>query len=182
MTSLHHDEENVAAWPDWRLALRLFRYVRPYTSHVVAALVLTALSVPLITALPLLTKEAIDLYLAPHASQPLSGFELLLQKCAGYMGFGANVQSGILFLAVIAVFANTILFAIQYAQPVITESLGQKVMRDLRQEMFVALQSLPVSFHDRNPAGKLLAIFTSDIEALNGVLGVTLIEVVSSVF
>lgn len=182
MTSLRRDEETVTAWTDWRLALRLFRYVGPYKSHVAGALVLTALSVPLITALPLLTKEAIDLSLAPHGPQPPSGFELLLQKCAGYMGFGASVQSGIFFLAVIAVFANTILFAIQYAQPVIAESIGQKVMRDLRQEMFVALQLLPVAFYDRTPAGKLLAIFTSDIEALNGVLGIALIEVVSSIF
>jgi len=182
MTSLRHDEETVTAWPDWRLALRLFRYLGPYKPHVAGALALTALSVPLITALPLLTKEAIDFYLAPHGTQPPSGFELLLQRCAGYMGFGASVQSGVLFLAMIAVLANTLLFAIQYAQPVIAESIGQKVMRDLRQEMFVALQSLPVAFYDRNTAGKLLAIFTSDIEALSGVLGTALIEVVSSIF
>jgi ABC-type multidrug transport system fused ATPase/permease subunit len=66
-----------------------------------------------------------------------------------------------LFLALVAEFVTS------YGQTWLTSLLGQRVMRDLRMEIFEHLQRLSVSFFDRNPAGRLITRVTSDVETLN---------------
>jgi ATP-binding cassette subfamily B protein len=58
-------------------------------------------------------------------------------------------------------------FVTAYGQTWLTSLLGQRVMRDLRMEIFEHLQRLSVSFFDRNPAGRLITRVTSDVETLN---------------
>lgn len=58
-------------------------------------------------------------------------------------------------------------FAATYVQTLSTALLGQRVMRDLRHELFRHLQRLPVSYFDRTPVGRLVTRTTSDVEALN---------------
>ncbi|HVT40024.1 MAG TPA: ABC transporter ATP-binding protein, partial [Gemmatimonadaceae bacterium] len=48
-----------------------------------------------------------------------------------------------------------------------TTLLGQRVMHDLRREIFAHLQRLSIPFFDRNPVGRLVTRVTSDVEALN---------------
>ncbi|HTR78974.1 MAG TPA: ABC transporter ATP-binding protein, partial [Gemmatimonadaceae bacterium] len=52
-------------------------------------------------------------------------------------------------------------------ETIITSLLGQRVMHDLRREIFAHVQVLPISFFDRNPVGRLITRMTSDVEALN---------------
>ena len=58
-------------------------------------------------------------------------------------------------------------FACQYGETILTSLLGQRVMRDLRRDIFGHVQRLPVAFFDRNPVGRLVTRVTSDVEALN---------------
>ncbi|MEA2763579.1 MAG: ATP-binding cassette, subfamily multidrug efflux pump, partial [Gemmatimonadaceae bacterium] len=58
-------------------------------------------------------------------------------------------------------------FVLSYAQTWLTSLLGQRVMRDLRMEIFEHLQRLSISYFDRNPAGRLITRVTSDVETLN---------------
>jgi ATP-binding cassette subfamily B protein len=58
-------------------------------------------------------------------------------------------------------------FVCGYGQTVLTGLLGQRVMRDLRMQIFAHLQRLPIAFFDRNPVGRLITRVTSDVEALN---------------
>src|SRR5205085_3170160 len=58
-------------------------------------------------------------------------------------------------------------FACQYGETMLTSLLGQRVMRDLRRDIFGHVQRLPVVFFDRNPVGRLVTRVTSDVEALN---------------
>ncbi|HMG13493.1 MAG TPA: ABC transporter ATP-binding protein, partial [Gemmatimonadaceae bacterium] len=71
------------------------------------------------------------------------------------------VSTALLLLALIAEFVTS------YWQTWLTSLLGQRVMRDLRMEIFGHLQRLSVSFFDRNPAGRLITRVTSDVETLN---------------
>src|SRR5881227_3505588 len=59
------------------------------------------------------------------------------------------------------------LLAASYGETLLTSLLGQRVMRDLRHELFARLQELPVAFFDRNPVGRLITRVTSDVESLN---------------
>ncbi|HEX4936283.1 MAG TPA: ABC transporter ATP-binding protein, partial [Gemmatimonadaceae bacterium] len=79
----------------------------------------------------------------------------------------ARDADGILRAALL--FAATLVaqFACSYGETVLTARLGQRVMHDLRTQLFAHLQRLPVAFFDRNPVGRLVTRVTSDVESLN---------------
>lgn len=128
---------------DGRLTARLFGYVRPWGGLVVAAVALILLQSVLQLVGPLLTRWVID------------------------DAFPAGNRDGVRLAAV--AFAGVLLlqFGATYVQTLCTALLGQRVMRDLRHELFKHLQRLPVSFFDRTPVGRLITRTTSDVEALN---------------
>jgi ATP-binding cassette subfamily B protein len=70
-------------------------------------------------------------------------------------------------MALLFAAALTASFAASYAETLLTSLLGQRVMRDLRHQIFAHLQRLPVAFFDRNPVGRLITRVTSDVESLN---------------
>ena len=138
-----HDEEALGKAYDARLMRRLLRYVRPYRPLVAGALLLLFVEGALQLAGPLLTQLVIDVALP-----------------AGDVGL---VRTAALLFA-LALIAQ---FGCSYGETMLTSLLGQRVMRDLRLEIFGHLQRLSVSFFDRNPVGRLITRVTSDVEALN---------------
>jgi ATP-binding cassette subfamily B multidrug efflux pump len=128
---------------DRRLAARLFAYVRPWRALVVAAVSLILLQSTLQLAGPLLTRWVID------------------------EAFPARDARGVQVAALAFAVVLVVQFAATYGQTLCTALLGQRVMRDLRQELFQHLQRLPVSYFDRSAVGRLVTRTTSDVEALN---------------
>lgn len=128
---------------DARLARRLFAYVRPWRLLVVAAVVLISVQAALQLVGPLLTRWVIDTALPTG-------------------DVGAVTLASVAFAMVLV-----LQFGITYGETLLTALLGQRVMRDLRHELFSHLQRLPVSFFDRSPVGRLVTRTTSDVEALN---------------
>src|SRR4029078_6617623 len=128
---------------DARIVRRLMGYVRPQMSLVAAALV--CLTIDGLTQLvgPLMTQRVIDVALPTHSSQ------LVWQSAAL---FGASLA---------------VAFVCQYGETILTGLLGQRVMRDLRRDIFAHVQRLPIPFFDRNPVGRLVTRVTSDVESLN---------------
>jgi ATP-binding cassette subfamily B multidrug efflux pump len=143
MSTAHHDEEALGRAYDARLMRRLLVYVRPYRRLVVGALALLFAGGGLQLVGPALTREVIDVALP-------AGDTSLVRTAA------------LLYLASLVA-----QFACGYGETVLTGVLGQRVMRDLRMEIFARLQRLPVAFFDRNPVGRLITRVTSDVEALN---------------
>ena len=138
-----HDDEVLGKAFDARLARRLFRYVRPYTGLVAGALSLLIVEGLFQLAQPLLTRHVIDVAVP-------SG------------NVGAVQRDALLFVAVLLA-----QFGCEYGGVMLTTLLGQKVMHDLRAEIFGHLQRLSIPFFDRNPVGRLVTRVTSDVEALN---------------
>ncbi len=137
------DDDEVRPVLDRRLVRRLLHYVRPYTLLVGGAVLLLALEGATAVVGPYLTQRVID-----HAIP------------ARDLGF--------IRLAAIALAASLVVqFLCSYGETMLTGLLGQRVMRDLRTELFAKLQSLSISFFDRNPAGRLITRVTSDVESLN---------------
>ena len=137
------DEDLNARRFDRRLARRLIRYVQPYRTLVAGALVLLMIEGLLQLVGPLLTQRVIDVALPA--------------KDAG-MALRAALLYGVSLLAA---------FACSYGETILTALLGQRVMRDLRQELFAHVQRLSVAFYDRTPVGRLVTRVTSDVESLN---------------
>src|SRR6185369_7660058 len=138
-----HEEETATKPYDAHLMRRLSQYLRPYTALVAAALGCLMLDGLLQLVGPLMTRRVIDVALPAHDS-------------------GLVVRSALLFGASLVV-----AFACQYGETLLTHLLGQRVMRDLRQAIFVHVQRLPIVYFDRNPVGRLVTRVTSDVEALN---------------
>src|SRR5215469_16070078 len=157
---------NSSRVPDMRLAGRLVRYLYPYKWSVLIAVALTILNAPLATAGPLLTKAAIDLFLAPDFSRPLTEYVRWLKHGADFVGLGSRHQ-GLIFISVLFLLANLAQSVTHYLQLVMTERVGQKAIHDLRQEMFSHLQRVPVQFHDRHPVGQVMTRLTTDVDALS---------------
>src|SRR5215475_1919116 len=167
MTDPHRRKKNRGKDHDWQLTARLIRYLYPYKWSILLASVLTVLNAPLATAGPLLTKAAIDLFLAPDPSRPLAGYVVWVKEGADWAGMGGSRHQGLAFMAILFLLSNLVQSAAQYLQVVITENAGQKAIHDLREALFSHLQKVPIGFYDRNPVGKLMTRLTSDVDSLS---------------
>src|SRR4051812_6686384 len=103
---------------DWHLAARLIQYLYPHKWPILFASVLTILNAPLATAGPLLTKAAIDLFLAPDPSRPLANYVVWLKQGADRAGLGGTRHQGLVFIAILFLAANIVQSAVQYLQVV----------------------------------------------------------------
>jgi ATP-binding cassette subfamily B protein len=56
---------------------------------------------------------------------------------------------------------------VRFAQIYLMQLAGQRIMHDLRRAIFRHVQSLSMSFFDRNPVGQTMTRVTSDVETLN---------------
>lgn len=138
-----HEEEALGKAYDARLMRRLLAYARPYRVLVVASLILLMADGMLQLVGPALTQRVID------SAIPRGDSRLV-------------VTSALLFAATLL-----LQFCFTYGETILTSLLGQRVMRDLRVEIFAHLQRLSISFFDRNPVGRLVTRVTSDVESLN---------------
>src|SRR6478672_7682466 len=128
---------------DKRLVRRLFVYVRPYGALVAGALVLLMTEGLLQLVGPLMTERVIDVALPQHDTALAWRLALL---------YGASLIAA---------------FGCSYGETVLTALLGQRVMRDLRHQLFDHVQRLSIAFYDRTPVGRLVTRVTSDVESLN---------------
>src|SRR5919107_1360703 len=73
----------------------------------------------------------------------------------------------VLMLALVLIAVLLVTFVLSYLQTVLLESVGQRVMYDLRSELYRKLQRQEVAYYDRNPVGRVMTRLTSDVDALN---------------
>jgi len=141
-TETHEDDVLGKAY-DRKLMRRLLIYTRPYRALMYGAFALLCVEGGVQVVGPLLTRRVIDVAVPAH------NMHIVI------------VSTALLLLALVVEFVTS------YGQTWLTSLLGQRVMRDLRMEIFGHLQWLSVSFFDRNPAGRLITRVTSDVETLN---------------
>lgn len=164
--SNHHEEEQLGKLYDAKAARRLVRYLAPYKRLVTIALLLTA-GLNLIRQIgPLLTKWVIDDYVAPAAS--------------GAMKLDSAFD-GIALLTIAYIVSLAVTLGLGYFQDVLLSTIGQRVMYDLREQIFGKLQSIEVSFYDNNPVGRLITRLTTDVDSLNELFTAGLVEVLGDV-
>ncbi len=160
--SNHHEEEQLGKIYDAKVARRLIRYLTPYRRLVAFALLLT-IGLNLVRQIgPLLTKWAIDDYVAPAASGAMKA---------------DSAFDGILLLAISYIVSLAVTLGLGYFQDVLLNTIGQRVMYDLREQIFSKLQSIEVSFYDNNPVGRLVTRLTTDVDSLNELFTAGLVEV-----
>jgi ATP-binding cassette, subfamily B, multidrug efflux pump len=143
---------------DSRLMGRLLKYLRPYKLQAGISFVAILLKAATDVIGPFLFKVAIDNYLT--AKRPEHPNWLARQ-------LSPNPVSGISQLAGLYVGALLLTYLFEFVQTYLIQWMGQKVMFDLRSQIFRHIQGMHVAFFDRNPVGRLVTRLTSDVDALN---------------
>ncbi len=166
------EEEILGKAYDSRLMKRLLKYLRPYRWQVAVVLVAIVLKAFADVLGPYLTKVAIDKYLASHTES-----HSLLDRF-----LSSKPMVGIAQIAAIYVGLLAFSFVLEFAQTYIMQWAGQKVMFDLRSEIFRHLQKLHVAFFDKNPVGRLVTRVTSDVDALNEMFTAGVVSIFEDVF
>jgi len=151
---------------------RLLSYMRPYRRYVALSLLFLLLQSILQVAGPLLTKVAVDRYLArgPNRVPTIIGPYLPANPWTGLSAVGA------LYLGVLL---GTFVF--EFAQVYLIQYTGQLAMFDLRRQLMAHLQQLDVAFFDRNPVGRLVTRVTTDVDVLNELFASGLVTILGDV-
>ncbi len=156
---MSQEEEILGKAYDSRLMARLLKYLRPYRWQVTIALISIFLKSFADVLGPYLTKVAIDRYLAPKGATVASS--------GVWSWLSPNAITGIAQIAAIYVGLLVMTFLLEFLQTYFMQWTGQKVMFDLRRQIFRHLQRLHVAFFDKNPVGRLVTRVTTDVDALN---------------
>jgi len=143
---------------DATLFRRLLVYLGPYRGLTAVAVVLLLAGAGLALVGPALTQRALDVAIPKHD-----------------LGLLAT-------LAAIYLAALILDFAVEYGQTLLTAYIGQRVMYDLRMQIFDHLQRLSITFFDKNPVGRLMTRVTSDVETLNELFSSGVVTVFGDVF
>jgi ATP-binding cassette, subfamily B, multidrug efflux pump len=162
----HHEEEQLGKLYDARAARRLIRYLRPYKRMVGVALMLTVGLNLTRQVGPLLTKWAIDDYIKP-TSEAAMGLDQAFR--------------GIMILSLVYILSLAVTLGVGYFQDVLLNTIGQRVMYDLREQIFGKLQTVEVAFYDANPVGRLITRLTTDVDSLNELFTSGLVDVLGDV-
>jgi ATP-binding cassette subfamily B multidrug efflux pump len=154
----HSEDEALGKAYDSRLMKRLLGYIKPYRKYVIFAIILNIAVAALPALGPLLTKIAIDEYIAAGDYQGLLYISLLL--------FGTLILQAV----------------VQYFLTYYTQYLGQKTLYDLRTQLFKHTQKLALKFYDKTPIGRIVTRVTNDVEALGELFSSGIVAVFGDVF
>lgn len=137
------------------LYLRLLKYVKPYMHRLLLAVLCTCLAAGCNLYLPWIIKDVVD--------------KVLVQK--------DMVMLNIIALSIIVVFI--IRGGFFYGQSYLMSWVGQKVVIDIRGDIFRKMQRLSMSFYDKNKTGTIMSYVTNDVNALQTAMVDKAVEMVT---
>lgn len=151
MATFFQEDEILGKAYDARIMRRLLGYARPYLRLTIIALLFLILLSFVDLVGPALIGYGIDHYIAP-TTQTLNDFERSL---------GLLEVSSVYLLVLITG------LVLRYLHVLYLSIIGQRIMFDMRSQMFDHLQRLSLSYFDHNPVGRLMTRLTNDVDALN---------------
>ncbi len=139
---------------DSTLLKRMIKYMRPYRTAFWISVVLTIFLAAVAPALPLLIEHTLDKYILANDA---SGLDMMLIAMLGLL----VVQT-----------------AIRYFHTLMTNTLGQSVIRDIRIEVFNHITKLRLKYFDNTPIGRLITRTISDLETISNIFSEGLIQII----
>ncbi|MBD1900820.1 ABC transporter ATP-binding protein/permease [Trichocoleus sp. DQ-A3] len=137
---------------------RFLRYLRPYRKEIPIALTLVAIGATTQSIGPFLIGWSIDNLIAR-----------------------GNLRGLLLMLGVLGLIYILGVWAIR-GQIMRVGSIVQRVLAQLRQDIFIKIQSLPISFFDRSEAGDLMSRLLNDVNTVNQAFGQTIAQMLGNTF
>ncbi len=129
-----------------QIILRLFSYMNKYKLAVFGVLCCMGVTVAIKLINPLLIETAID----DHVAE--------------------NDMNGLMLIGLIAVIINVLYFLLIKVRMYTMSVISNKILLDIRQELYEHIQKLSFKFFDSRPTGKILARIIGDVNSLKEVL------------
>src|SRR3954453_3198185 len=167
------DDDVVGKAYDGRLMRRLVAYLRPYKWQAVVSLLAVLLKAGLDVLGPILVMVAVDRYMTLRPNPHLDWFTRRLSP---------DSMTGISQIAGIYLASLVIAFGLEFVQTYLMQWTGQKVMFDMRSQIFRHLQRMHIGYFDKNPVGRLVTRVTSDVDALNEMFTAGVVSIFEDVF
>lgn len=139
---------------DSKLLSRLAKYMRPYQGIFWVSVVLTILLAAVAPALPMLIEYTLDNYILNGQYEGLSTMLIVM-------------------LALLVV--QTV---VRYFHTLMTNTLGQSVIRDIRIQVFEHITNLRLKYFDNTPIGRLITRTISDLETIANIFSEGLIQII----
>src|SRR6266542_1028286 len=137
---------------------RLLTYLRPYKPQVALALAAIISASVLQLAQPYLMKLAIDRYIR------------------------AGDLAGVNRIAIAFFFILIGSFLLEYVQTWLLQMTGQRIMYDIRLQVYRHLQAIDLQFYDRNPVGRLMTRVTTDVDVINDMFTSGVVSIFGDIF
>lgn len=139
------------------LLKRVFQYVKPYRGIFIWSVILTILLALVAPVRPFLIKYTLDHYI-------LKG-----------------EYNGLLMMTVVMLVLLVIQSVIQYSHTLLTNTLGQSAIRDLRINVFNHITKLKLQYFDKTPIGQLITRTVSDLETISDIFSEGLIVIIGDI-
>jgi ATP-binding cassette, subfamily B, multidrug efflux pump len=167
------DDDPVGKVYDSQLIRRLGHYVKPYWLPAAISSVSVTLKSLSDVAGPYLVKVGIDRYLS---GKPGPATTWLTRRLS------PDPWHGITQLAEIYICTLLSAFLFEFIQTYLMQWVGQKIMFDLRRDIFRHMQHLHVGFFDVHAVGRLVTRLTSDVDAINEMFTGGILAIVDDFF
>jgi ATP-binding cassette subfamily B multidrug efflux pump len=167
------DEDPVGKVYDAHLVRRLAHYLRPYWWQASISSIAVSLKALSDVTGPYLVKVAIDRYLT-GTSGPATDW--LTRRLP------ADPYQGITRLAEIYLAALLFAYFFEFLQTYLMQWVGQKMMFDLRRDIFRHMQRMHIGFFDNHAVGRLVTRITSDVDAINEMFTAGVLAIVDDAF
>jgi len=139
------------------LLKRIFQYVKPYRKIFIWSVVLTILLALVAPVRPFLIKYTLDNYI-------LKGH-----------------YNGLLMMTIVMLVMLMLQSVIQYSHTLLTNTLGQSAIRDLRINVFNHITKLRLKYFDKTPIGQLITRTVSDLETISDIFSEGLIVIIGDI-
>lgn len=156
---------------------RLLGYARPYAAWFALALAIILVLVWLELYQPQILGRVVDEFIGKYESVSSEGFTLQQLKTLRASDLAGVLRLGALYLAtVVAVMALT------YAQAMVLATVSQKIIYNLRNDIFAHMTRLHIGFFHEHPIGRLVTRVTNDCETVNEMFTSVIVNVLKSSF
>jgi ATP-binding cassette subfamily B multidrug efflux pump len=163
---------------DGRLMMRLGRYLKPYKWQATVSVIAVILKAASDVVGPYLVKVGLDRYLTSHATL------INATGHANWLGrrLSENAYTGLGQLASLYLGALLLAYGFEFTQTYLMQWTGQKVMFDLRREIFRHMQRMHIGFFDNHAVGRLVTRLTSDVDAINEMFTAGVLSMIDDLF
>ncbi len=152
LTRIFASDENSDVQYEGNALLRMISYLKPYKGVCVACVFLVLVTTVLELYKPILIGNAIDFFITGDFAPG----EMVRERFTGVLIAAAKYMAVLLAL-----------FIFNRRQYILLQTTGQKIIYEMRNQLFTHMESLSMRFFDLTPVGKIVTRITNDVESVN---------------